>query len=230
MLKLIRLEIKKFKLGSNLKGIIIANLSILALIIMLGVIQIYEEDIIFSDSTVTLMVIDLFVKDTFAIYSSVLLAKLIIEEYKNKTMSLMFMYPIRRRDLFIAKLIIVIGFTFINILISNVFIFLAVGLIDQFLDIVIGNFEFGVLLSEMPKLLFNATVTSFMVLIPLYFGTKKMSVPSTIVSSIIIVAVISSGENGVSLSSIPLVVIALAVLGGLIGGGVIRKLENQDVL
>lgn len=230
MLKLIALEMKKFKLGDNIKGIIIANISLLALVIMMGFIGIYEEDIIFSSFPFTILMIDLLVRATFIIFSSVLLAKLVIDEYKNKTMNLMFMYPINRKKIFMAKFIIVIVFAFANILISNIFLILMVGFVDRFFDIVIGSFTMKILISEIPMLLLNAGTASLMVLIPLYFGIKKMSVATTIVSSILLVCVVCSGNSGFTLSAIPPVIISIAVVGVLIGGGVLRKLENQDVL
>lgn len=230
MLKLIALEMKKFKFIGNLKGIIIANISLIALFVMMGFIGIYEEDVIFTSFPFTIMMVDLLVRATFIIFSSVLLAKLVVEEYKDKTMQLMFMYPIKRREILLAKFMIVVVFAFINIVMSDILAILVLGFVDTFFDIVVGNFTLGILIGEMPKLLLNAVVSGFVALIPLYFGIKKMSVSTTIVSSVILVLVICSGNSGFTLSSILPVMISISVLGIFIGWGIIKKLENQDVL
>lgn len=230
MLKLIQLEIKKFRLGKNLKGILIGNISILVILAMMGIIGVYEEDVIFLSFPMTIGMIDSLVKATFIIFSSVILAKLTIEEYKDKTMNLMFMYPIKRKKIFMAKFIIVVVFAFVNILISNIFLILMMGFIDGFIDIIPGNFIINTLISELPMLFVNAVIASLMVLIPLYFGMKKMSVPTTIVSSIFLVAIVCSGNGEFTLSSILPVTMSIAAVGILIGWGVLKKLEKQDVL
>lgn len=230
MLKLIELEIKKFKLWNNLKGVIIANISILTLFIMMGVIGVKEENIIFSSFPFTIMMIDTLVKATFIIFSSVLLAKLIIEEYKNKTMNVMFMYPINRKKILMSKFIIVVAFAFVNILISDIFVIMMIGFIDRFFDIVSGYFTMKILISEIPRVLINAGTASLTALIPLYFGIKKMSVPATIVSAILLVSIVFSGNNEFSISSIMPVAISIAAVGVLIGYRVLRKLDHEDVL
>ncbi|MBD5072404.1 ABC transporter permease subunit, partial [Xanthomonas citri pv. citri] len=48
--------------------------------------------------------------------------KLVISEYKNKTILVMFTYPISRKKLLTAKLMIAGGLTFITILLSNILI------------------------------------------------------------------------------------------------------------
>ena len=230
MLKLIALEIKKFKLQDNIKGIVITNISLLALFVLMGFIGIFEEDVIFSSFPFTIMMIESLVRATFIIFSSVLLAKLVIEEYKNKTMNLMFMYPIKRKKILMAKFIIVVAFAFINIVMSEIFLILMLGFIDTFVDIIIGQFTMKMLISETPRLLINAGTASLMALIPLYFGIKKMSVATTIVSSILLVTLICSSNGSFSLSAIVPVTMAIAAVGLAMGWGVLGKLEKRDVL
>ena len=69
-----------------------------------------------------------------------------------------------------------------------------------------------------------------MALIPLYFGMKKKSAPVTIISSLLIVAIVCSNNNGLSLGSIIAVPITLAVVGALIAYLTIRNIEHIDVI
>ncbi|MEG0712006.1 MAG: histidine kinase dimerization/phospho-acceptor domain-containing protein [Niameybacter sp.] len=158
------------------------------------------------------------------------LAKLEIEEYRNKTMNLMFMYPINRKKILMAKFIIVMGFVFVNILISELIIILVLAFIDRFVDIVAGYFTMSMLISEVPKLFVNAGGAALMVLIPLYFGVKKMSISTTIVSSVLLVCIMCSGNSEFSLSTLLPFTITVAVVGLFLGIDVLNKLEKQDVL
>ena len=62
------------------------------------------------------------VRATFIIFGAVLIAKLIIDEYKNKTILLMFSYPINRKKIMISKLAITAILTFITVILSNIFV------------------------------------------------------------------------------------------------------------
>ena len=52
-----------------------------------------EENMLFSDFTQNMVAANIFIRITFIIFSSVILSRLVIDEYKNKTMQLSFMYP-----------------------------------------------------------------------------------------------------------------------------------------
>lgn len=139
MLNLIKLEIKKFNLKKNIKGVAITNLVILGLVSFILIVSKYEGDVLFTGFYEGIGFVDTMVKATFIIYSSVILAGLTVEEYKNKTINLMFMYPISRKKIFTAKLIIVSVFAFVNIVISDAFLISILGIIDGFIDIIPGS-------------------------------------------------------------------------------------------
>ncbi|MFJ7731678.1 ABC transporter permease [Lysinibacillus sp. NPDC097231] len=53
-------------------------------------------------------------------FASVLIAKLVIEEYKNKTILILFSYPVSRKKIFVSKLILIAFLTFITMMLSNI--------------------------------------------------------------------------------------------------------------
>ena len=129
------------------------------------------------------------VRATFIIFGSVLIARLIIGEYKNKTILLMFSYPINRKKMMASKLAITAIVTFITVIVSNI---LVVGIffgIDSYFSILPHSFTVDQLVQEGIKLVPLAIATAGMSLIPLYFGMRKRSVPTTIVSSLIVVSI-----------------------------------------
>jgi len=105
MLKLMRLEIRKNKLGSSLKAVIIANLGIIGFLTLIYFAERSEGAAAFATYESAFTIIDVFVRATFMIFASVWIAKLIIDEYKNRTISLMFMYPINRKKILVRSLL-----------------------------------------------------------------------------------------------------------------------------
>ena len=69
-----------------------------------------------------------------------------------------------------------------------------------------------------------------MSLIPLFFGMRKYSVPATIISSILIVVLVCSNYNGLSLNDIIVIPISLACIGLFIAYLSIRNIEKVDVI
>ena len=62
-----------------------------------------EGGIEFTSLDFTFSMVNTMVKATFIIFASVLIARFIIEEYKSNTITVLFMYPINRKKLIIAK-------------------------------------------------------------------------------------------------------------------------------
>jgi len=122
MLQLIKLEIKKSKLGWYIKGAIIANIVMVAMLFFVSYVSQIEGDVELGNPQGILLMASAMVRGTFIVFAGVLIAKLVIEEYKNKTILLMFSYPINRKKIIASKLVITAILTFITILLSNIFI------------------------------------------------------------------------------------------------------------
>ena len=107
MLNLIRLEFRKHRFNGSWPGVLIANAVIIGLLMLMYVEPSSVEESALLSYTDALVFIETIVRATFIIYASVLLAHFVVDEFKNKTISLMFTYPINRKKLIAAKLIIV---------------------------------------------------------------------------------------------------------------------------
>jgi len=229
MLNLMRLEMKKFHLGSYVRGAIFANLVILGFLFMILFISKVEGDPGLENYKVALSVIDSFVRAVFIIFASTLIAKLIIGEYKFKTITLAFMYPISRRKLMVAKLAIVMLFTFSMIIISNALITAIFCVVSDRYELIPDVLSSSLIIQHIPSVLMNAIAASGIALIPLYFGMRKYSIPTTIISSIIIVSVTSSNSGDFTLNDIIIIPITLAIVGLGIAYLAIRNIEKVDV-
>ncbi|MNO40298.1 ABC-2 family transporter protein [compost metagenome] len=229
MLKLISLEIRKNKLKSILTGAAIVNLAILAFMILVIFLDKSEQNPTFTSYSDLFEGLFVFVKAAYLIFASVIISKLIIDEYKNNTITLLFMYPISRKKLMTAKIIIVFIFTFVSIIVSSIVIGAALLGINYFVNIVQGELTLHLITTELIKTVANAFYAAGIALIPLYFGMKKKSVPATIVSAVLVTSLISGGFDQARLGNLAAVSITLGLLGAGIAFLAIRNIDHKDI-
>ena len=229
MIKLVNLEIKKFKLIKYWKGVLGANLGFILFISMVYFLNKVEEEIPFDNFEMATTIIGAVVSATFIIFASVILAKVVIDEYKNKSIDLMFTYPISRKKIMTAKLIIVIVFTFTTVLFSTLFLQGLVYIMDVTFDIFPGDISVQDLIQSVWKNFFIALAAAGLSLIPLLIGMLRKSSSATIVSSIFLVTLTSSVSNNFTFFSVMTVSILLALLGVIIGWLSIRNVEKTDL-
>lgn len=229
MFKLMKLEMKKFKLASFSFKAVIANIVILSFIFMIAYLSKVEGSQDFVDYQEVLKVIDTFIRGTFIIFGATLIAKLIIGEFKYKTITTLFMYPISRKKLITAKLAIIFLFTFTWIIISNIFVTTVYCLLSVQFELLPDTLTASLLQEHGASVLMNAIAASGMALIPLYFGMRKYSIPTTIISSILVVMIIGSTTGDFSLNDIIIVPISLALIGLTIAYLAIKNIDRIDI-
>lgn len=229
VLKLIKLEIKKFKLWNHWKGVLVANLGFIAFLCMIFVLERYDKNIPFENFEIVTSIISAVVRATFIIYASVLLVKLVIDEYKNETINIMFSYPVKRKKIMTAKLMIVVAFTFLSVFSSTLFIEGLFYFAEAAFDILPDEIRIDEISHTILTTFFYSLATAGLSLIPLLFGMPRKSATATIVSSIFLVFLTSSASEDFTLFSIIAIPISLGLLGLLIGYLSIRNIENVDV-
>ncbi|MCR8643353.1 ABC transporter permease [Paenibacillus sp. N1-5-1-14] len=229
MLKLMKLELHKFKMMGYVRAAAIANVFIFGFMILMSYTPELDGTIIFRDFNVVFSMVDVFARATFIIFAAVLLGRLVIDEFNSKTITVLFMYPIKRQKIIAAKLIVIIIFTFVGVLASIILLSTLYFIVNTFMHLVPGELTMTLVLQQAVKISFNALAASFMALIPLYFGMRKYSFPTTIVSSIIIVLLTCSNNGGFNLNDIIIIPIGLAIVGAAIGYMAIRKIDQIDI-
>ncbi|MCL2745650.1 MAG: ABC transporter permease, partial [Coriobacteriia bacterium] len=100
MLELMKIELKKFNLIAHLIQLAIASVTLLALINLIAIGEAYP---------ITTIELSLLCLLTFVIWQGVLIAKFIVSEFRDKTIQLLFTYPVDRKKLILSKLVIVNG-------------------------------------------------------------------------------------------------------------------------
>ena len=226
MLKLMKLEIKKYKKKGNLKGIIIANLIILAFVGL----SIFEKkpndnQMIFDNWNDIFLYTSTFVRVAFTIFAGVLISRLIISEYKNKTINILFTYPINRKKVMITKLFIIAAFAFITMILSNIFISSILYLLNIFINFTSEALTMEILVQNSINIFVYSLLYAFISLIPVYIGILRKSGTSVIVTSVILITVLNSH----TLSSIIITPIIFAILGLISSYLFIKDIEKIDV-
>lgn len=231
MFHLIRLEQKKNKLGWFIKGAILVNIMILGLLCIIPIIEKSESELIFKSSKDFFITSGAMVRGIFIVFASVLISKMIIDEFKNRSILVMFSYPLNRKKILSAKLILIFWMTFITMAISNIVVVIGfIGLNQIFHLTSVMSLTAIDFFAEMLKLIMFSLVTAVAALVPLYFGMRKYSTPATIISSLVIVsATCQSAGSNFSLASIIYIPLVLAMIALVICVLVIRKIDRIDL-
>lgn len=228
MVNLMKLEMRRV----NIRNVWISFLSINAGII--GILLLFEIDPEITKEFYTsyddvFFFLELMVAAAFVIYASVLLSQLIVEEFRDKTVSVLFMYPVNRKKLLFAKLMVVSMLTFLFIVSSGIIVFTGFYWINQINSYILEPLSSQFLREKIIHLIVMAIACAGMSLIPLAFGMIKYSVQATITSSILIIAILSSSVgNGTNLFSFIGVPIFLGMIGFMIAAMVISKSVRKD--
>lgn len=188
MMNFIRLEIKKHRFKNLIGGLVIANIACLLLLIS-HVLAVYhlENRAAFENYNTVMMAASSFIRPLGLIFSAVLLSRLVIDEFRLKTISLMFTYPISRQSIILRKSIMVVVFTFFGLLFSMIFSLSSIVTLNPVVHFVTTPFDVDMILQTFGEILIDITLLSLLSLIPMYFGMRQYSTAATFVTSAAIV-------------------------------------------
>jgi len=225
-----KLEIKKFKMSRYLKGVLIANLIILGVLFIVVYGSKTNTDTVLSNYNDVAFVVGTFVRATFSIFAAGLLSRIIIGEYKSKTISILFLYPINRKKIMVAKLAIIVIFTFAAMVLSSIFLNFSLYILNIFVNFITVPLTGDVLIKNLINIVVYSAVFAFVSLIPLYLGMRRKSGSATIITSVILVSLLNNGSKGHTLTSIIIIPIILAFIGVATAYLSIKDVEKADLV
>jgi ABC-type transport system involved in multi-copper enzyme maturation permease subunit len=172
--------------------------------------------------TITLAM--MLVRAALIVWEAVLTAQLIIEEYSKKTIDLLYTYPVNRKKLIFAKLMLISGIMLLFHIASSVFQHTAIFLLSNCITFVTYSFE------GLRYQILITVSTVFLSFIPLSIGFVKKSSIATIVSSIIIVVLTTNSQGSTAgLLSMPVIAVILGLIGVIITSVTVNKMISSDL-
>lgn len=229
MWKLIQMEIKKVSLKPHIFGLLAANFIIFLLSVLTSSLLTASGNIStlpgfssFQLDTVTIAA--MLVKATLIVWEAVLISVFVIEEYRNKTIGLLFTYPVSRKKLIMAKLFLICSISCLFHVLSNIFQYASIFLAAKCFDFV--TFRVGNILVHIVT-----TISAVLLgMLPLYVGMIKKSTIATVVSSIVIVAIASNSQgSSAGLLSIPVAAIIFGIIGIIFSVIAMKKMILSDL-
>lgn len=122
MFKLIKIEWEKNNMAGYAIRAMVCLVVIFGLVAGMALISIAQDEPMFTNFTDFMSLANIFIRITFVVFSGILISRLVIEEYKSKTMQLLFTYPLQRKQIMQAKLAIVFGFCFVSVVVSTIIV------------------------------------------------------------------------------------------------------------
>ena len=220
MKNLISLEIRKVLLKPHMFGLAAANIIIFLLSVFTSSLLTQNGNMPAFNGlppaqldTVSLAL--MLVRATLIVWEAVFLCVFVIEEYRNRTISLLYTYPVNRTKLLLAKLLLVCGIMLLFHTVSYIFqyfVFVTFSLGDIWVQAV------------------TAISAIMLGLFPLYVGMRKKSTIATVVSSIIIVVIASNSQGShAGLLSMPVAAIILGAIGIAFSAMALHRIVASDL-
>jgi hypothetical protein len=234
MIKLLKLELKK----QNIRTYIIS--SIIVSIVMLGFLFLFayapqidsnDKDLsFFAGYKNIISLFSMFNMFVFAVLGSVMYSKFIVEDYMDNKLILLFSYPIPRKKVLLSKIMLIGGFVILAMILSLLFNFVTFISLDYFLKWMNDSFSMAFFVELIEKSILM-TISAFCVsFFACALGFIKKSVPTTIVSAMILGSMLSN--SGVSNNKSLIYIFAIILICLTVGSFVylLNKVQKMEVL
>lgn len=133
----------------------------------------------------TFLVTGLLIMMIFLVYASVLTAHTVIAEYNQKTITIMFSYPVNRRQLIAAKLILIMVYTALSMAAAYLCCCGYIIAADKAFDMLDGTFQPVFLQTWIPSAAISIIICTVLSLWPFIIGMVRKSVPAAIITSLL---------------------------------------------
>lgn len=234
MLKLIRLEWKKNNIRKYILGAVIVAAALGLFVFALAFWGIANDPDGTLDAApgtdVISAPIELFTSMAFLIFTSVMLASFIVSAYKNKTMNLMFSYPIKRQKILASQMIAVWIFNFAALTLTKLAIYAAVFMGSQFMPSSFGiDFSIGSLSFYIQLILKSVAVVS-MSFMALFVGIAMKSSKAVIVTSFLLIFLTQANVGDYTMSDSVIFPVVLTVVSFVFAALSLCQAESRDLI
>ncbi len=215
MNRLIKFELKRNSLKTYHIAVVIITVVILSFLYLLAAIpQIDTADTdteMFMSYGFIIGLGNIISMAIFSIMSSVMASKFIVDEYTGKKAILLFSYPVDRKKILDAKIIMVFSYTAISMLVCNgiaITVFLST---ESLFPLCQDSIDITLLWDCIFSVLCYSLMSALMSLVATWFGFMKKSIIVTITSACVIVSILCQ-IIGMTLFIRPVITAILAVI------------------
>ena len=235
MLKLIKLELERNHIRTYVTASIIIALCMLGFIYLFAYAPKLEPDDkdlqLFAGYNNLIPLFAVLNMAAFCVLSAVMYSKFIIEDYSGKRPLLLFSYPVSRKKILLSKLSVVSIFTILSLVISDLLIFTVFGVTEKFISLVEEPFTTALVLLAVKMTIVMAFISASIGIIAVAIGFIKKSVPTTIVSAVLLSSLMCNIVANATLNITTLYIIALIVIivGILSSINLMHKVHTMEV-
>lgn len=235
MVKLIKLEWKKNNIGKYTRNaVILAGLLCLFMFALAfwGIAN--DPDTGIPDAAPGMGTIsspiELFTSMTYLIFTSVMLSSFIVSAFKNKTMNLMFSYPIKRQKILASQMLAVWIFSVIALVVTKLLIYgcILAGsgfMVSAFpLDFNMASLGFYV------QLILKSVVIVTMSFIALFIGLALNSSKATIIASFLLIFLTQANIGDFTMAKSAVFPFVLTLISLVFAVLSVYKVETKDLM
>lgn len=234
MLKLIKLEWKKNNIGKYIRNATILAVILYLFIFSFAFLGIANDpdtgvpDTAPGNETISPS-IELFTSMSFLVFTGVMLASFIVSAYKNKTMNLMFSYPIKRRKILISQMLAVWIFNFTALVLTKLVIYGGILANSRFMESAFPiDFDMtgpGFYI----QLVVKAMVIVTMGFIALFVGMAMKSSKATIITSFLLIFLTQANIGDLTMANNTVFPIILTIVSLIFAFLSVCRAETKDL-
>ncbi|ADL52508.1 ABC transporter permease [Clostridium cellulovorans] len=223
MIKLLKLELKKINFYHVIFETFLINIMLLILFFIFQYIS-SKNYIVFMKNSV----VDVLISFPFLMYTAVLISRIIIEEYKNRTIYLIFMYPVNKTKVMLVKLLLIIIISVLSIVVAKFSLYWSF----RFLELKCSNF------CKIPSKIFeyknNWKVNVYIIsscitaLTPSYFAVKRKEVNQIVLREFILVAILCIVYFKLGFNMLLLLLVFLGIVAVVAIIMTLKEIHNQN--
>lgn len=235
MLKLIKLEWKKNGIGKYVRDAIILAAVLCLFLFALAYLGIANDpdtgvpDAAPGNHAISASV-ELFTSMSFLVFTSVMLSSFIVSAYKNKTMNIMFSYPIKRQKILISQMLSVWIFGFGALVMTKLLAYGCIFLGSQFM---VSSFPLDFDMTApgfYVQLLAKSFVTVTMSFIALFVGLAMKSSKATIISSFLLIILTQANIGSFTMSDNIVLPVVLTIISLIFACLSVCGVESRDLM
>lgn len=235
MLKLIKLEWKKNNIGKYARNAVILAAVLCLFMFALAYLGIANDpdtgipDAAPGNNAIS-SPIELFTSMSFLVFTSVMLSSFIVSAYKNKTMNLMFSYPIKRQKILISQMLAVWIFNFVALVLTKLLLYGCILLGSHFM---VSSFPLDFNMASMGfyiQLLVKSVVIVTMSFIALFIGMAMKSSKATIISSFLLIVLTQANIGDLTMANNAVFPVILTIISLVFAFLSIGGAETKDLM